>query len=83
MIAALTSLGWEQYGIGGLVLAVAMFVLRWTDSHQKEWLSSARQRIDALEAETALCEWRTEILLRAIRAAGVEVPSEYWGGPPK
>lgn len=82
MFAAAVDLQWLQYGAAGLVLTVAVFVLRWTDAHQKEWLNTARARIEALEAETRLCEWRTEILLGVLRRAGLDVPAEYWSGPP-
>lgn len=88
MIAEITLGGWEQYGVAGLVFTVALFVLRWTDAHQKDWLKGAQARItdlerrlDAQEAETRTCERRTEILLGALRTAGIAVPAAYWDAP--
>lgn len=89
---AFTLSGWGQLGqlgVAGLVAVGALFVLRWTDSHQRTWLSTANAHISALEADIkelraqhALCEWRTQILLGVARHAGLDIPAEYWAGPP-
>lgn len=80
--------GWEQYPIVAVVVAVGVFILRWTDKHQRIWLESARTSISRLEeqvvelqADHAMCQWRTEILLGVCRRGGLEVPAEYWSGP--
>lgn len=79
-IGGLTS--WEQAPIVGVVILVGVFVLRWTDRHQKEWTVGYKEKIAALEQESRLCEWRTEILLGVCRKAGLPIPAAYWTGPP-
>lgn len=85
LVAAQVFSEYGQYGAAGFVVLIAWRALRWTERHQREWVQTARTRIDDLEEDNkkihllhAKCEWRTEILFGALRSAGVPIPESYW-----
>lgn len=79
----------EGYAAAVFVLSVAGLAGRWVFRYQNRFLDDAWDQIEALRRENehaqranALCEWRNEVLRRALMNHGIPVPDELWGRPP-
>lgn len=68
----------EGYAAAGFVLVVCLFVLRWTNRHQNDWLDDCQQALDEVRLSLRWANWRAECLARACRKGGIDVPPEIW-----
>jgi hypothetical protein len=68
----------EGYGAAAFVLIICFFVLRWTNKHQNDWLDDCQTELDNVKLQLRWADWRNEVLARACRRAGVDVPLEIF-----
>lgn len=85
----------EGYAVAAVSIAVFVFVLRWTSRHQRLFLAETErlltdardqnakqdEAIEALKRESWVCMRRQDLLLKALRDIGGDVPRAFWDDP--
>lgn len=71
----------EGYAAAAFVFVVSLFVLRWTNRHQQDWLDECQEQLDEHRRLLWVERRRVDLLADACRRGGIDIPAEVWERP--